>query len=387
MNGMNKLFASQLLAAVCLPACLLVGPREGEGSPYGGGGAGGSAGNGGTTHGDGGHGGNPSNGEGGAPQGFTGRWRARTDPVSGGSISQISFVDPLHGYLLVSDLLPAGTQSVYYTADGGDTWQSREIANDQPYTIAFANGGQSVWIGGSGDERNTDLWYSSNGGKTFAPFPFSPLDWIGGSFFWDENTGIVSSETGDRVYTTSNAGAKWTTIELDRVPGASVLTALGDSVYVVGGVTSQRSGAAVAYSPNRGATWTQKNLKDNANLYEGGALLAVAVVSPTELWVAGQGAQIYHSTDSMATWTQVENVPSSIETFGGIAVDGQHIMALGWGDALSIYESNDGGKTFAITFQGGCAVDCDQLKLTVVSPDLAFAYGYAGTFYRFSQGT
>jgi photosystem II stability/assembly factor-like uncharacterized protein len=372
---MNKLFASQLLATVTLSACFLVDP---------GGGAGGTSGEGGPIEGGGRKDATPSNGEGGATPGSTG-WQAADDPVCGASISQISFVDDLHGYLLISDQLPAGIQSVYYTDDGGNTWQPREIGNNQPYTIAFANGGQSVWIGGMGTDPTTALWYSSNGGMTFAPFPFSPLDWLGGSFFWDNETGIVSSETGDNVYTTSNAGKKWTTSELDAVPGTSVLTALGDSVYVVGGAEGCQSGAAVAYSPDRGATWTQKNLTDNANLYEGGALLAVAVVSPTELWVAGEGAQIYHSTDGMATWTQVKNVPSSIQTFGGIAVDGQHIMALGWGDELSIYESTDGGRTFGITFQGGCALDCDQLKLTVVNPNLAFAYGYAGTYYRYTH--
>jgi photosystem II stability/assembly factor-like uncharacterized protein len=373
---MNRLFASQLLATFSLSACFIFGPGEGGGS---------TSENGGSNHGGGNDDASSSNEDGGAPPGSAKGWQAANDPVCGGSISQISFVDDLHGFLLASDQLPAGTQSVYYTDDGGNTWQPREIANDLPYTIAFANGGQSVWIGGSGEEPNTDLWYSSNSGKTFAPFPFSPLDWLGGSFFWDTQTGIVSSETGDRVYTTSNGGAKWTTTELDQVPGTSVLTALGDSVYVVGGAADQRSGAAVAYSPDRGGTWTVKNLTDNANLYEGGQLLAVAVVSPTELWVAGAGEQIYHSTDSMATWTQVKNVPSSIQTFGGIAVNGQHIMALGWGDELSIYESNDGGKTFAITFEGGCALDCDQLKLTVVNPNLAFAYGYGGTFYRFTN--
>jgi photosystem II stability/assembly factor-like uncharacterized protein len=158
-------------------------------------------------------------------------------------------------------------------------------------------------------------------------------------------------------------------------------------VYIVGGEADTQSGAAVAYSPDKGNTWTQMNLTDNANLYQGGQLLAVAVVSPTEMWVAGASQQIYHTTDSMKTWTQVKHVPTSIETFGGIAVDnnGQHIMALGWGDQLCIYESTDGGATFAITFQDECGDDCGPLGLTVVNPNLAFIYGYAGVYYRFTQ--
>jgi photosystem II stability/assembly factor-like uncharacterized protein len=115
---MNKLFASQLLATVALSGCFLLDP---------GGGAAGASG-------DGGGGGKqdaaPSSGDGGGATPGSGRWQAADDPVCGASISQISFVDDLHGYLLISDELPAGTQSVYYTDDGGKTWRPREIGNN-----------------------------------------------------------------------------------------------------------------------------------------------------------------------------------------------------------------------------------------------------------------
>src|SRR5580658_845643 len=103
---MNRLFASQLLATFSLSACFIFGPGEGGGS---------TSENGGSNHGGGNDDASSSNEDGGAPPGSAKGWQAANDPVCGGSISQISFVDDLHGFLLASDQLPAGTQSVYYT--------------------------------------------------------------------------------------------------------------------------------------------------------------------------------------------------------------------------------------------------------------------------------
>jgi photosystem II stability/assembly factor-like uncharacterized protein len=358
------------------------GGSSSGGSSSGGSSSGGSSGGGSSSSGS--SSGGSSGGEGGVlPDGSATGWQEADSPVPGASISQISFVDDQKGYLLISDQLAAGTQNVYYTDDGGGTWQPRQIAGNLPSTIAFANGGQSVWIGGNGEQP---LWYSSDSGMTFAPFPFSPVDWPGSSFFWNNQTGLIGSETGDSVYKTTDGGTTWVQSELTGVPGASVMTVVGNDVYVVGGVSSEQSGAAIAHSPDQGTTWTVQNLTDNANLYQGGELKAITVVSPTEFWVAGEGEQIYHTTDGMKTWAQVKNVPSTIDTFGGIAVSGNDVMVLGWSQQqISVYESSDGGTTFTVTFQGSCSLQCDEMRLAVASPTLAYAYGYGGTFYRYTK--
>jgi photosystem II stability/assembly factor-like uncharacterized protein len=242
-----------------------------------------------------------------------------------------------------------------------------------------------VWLGGS--ER--PLWFSSDGGDRFAPVETAPLDFIHGVHFWDPMHGLLTSDTGDRVHVTSDGGASWQTHSFGRdvLPGIDAFAVLGPEVWVVGGASFTGSGATIGHSSDGGNQWTVSQLHDRANDFKGGALKSIAVVSASELWVAGEGRQIYHTVDGMKSWTQVAAIPPAIDRFGGIAVDGMHIVAgANTANAIGIYESFDDGVHWEFRdFSKACSSNCEIYGVIFAKPGIGYAYGRAGTFLRYSN--
>jgi photosystem II stability/assembly factor-like uncharacterized protein len=116
-------------------------------------------------------------------------WSSR--PVLSGvayvsSVSAASYVDPAHGWLLVSTPSVASGAELVRTVDGGATWTnlgSPVVANDEAYAVQFIDR-QVGWLGSLSSRPYT--YKSVDGGATWrqVPLPAPPGGWPGtGEFF------------------------------------------------------------------------------------------------------------------------------------------------------------------------------------------------------------
>lgn len=307
--------------------------------------------------------------------------------VDDSTIESVRFTDAMHGFALASD----GTnEGVLFTEDGGATW-SRRAVDVTPFGIGSSANGEQLWVVGSGSKS---VWTSSDEGQTFAPLATTPGGWPAAVHFFDVQTILVTDETGDKVSLSTNGGATWEkhTFTREILPGTKALTVRGTDAWIVGGpsYTPDGTGANIAHSPDSGKTWQITQLKDGAHLFRGGSLHALAAVSATEQWAAGDNRQLFHTTDGWKTSTQIKGIPDSIRHFGGIVVRGSKISLAASSDAgYALYQSTDGGKTFEITDDRACPdpmlCDGNGVHGMASSDDgsAIFVYGYAGLLWRY----
>jgi photosystem II stability/assembly factor-like uncharacterized protein len=306
--------------------------------------------------------------------------------VGDSTIEALHFSDDQHGFLAASD---GGSRGLYVTADGGATWQPREL-DVAPYGVAASPSVTTVLAAGSGTRA---VWSSRDRGASFAPVPWTLGGWPAALRFLDEQTVFMGDEVGDSVFRSADAGQTWSVHLFTRevLPGTHHLEALGSRhAWIVGGPSSSRdgTGATIAYSSDAAQTWTIANLTDNAHLFKGGSLRGIAVVSPAEIWVAGVNRQVFHTTNGMATWTQIKGIPAEIQDFGGVAVRGNTIVLAGSSasSVYIVYRSTDGGATFQIIDRraSGGSEAADVHGVTQTSGGNLFVYGFGGRLWKYT---
>jgi photosystem II stability/assembly factor-like uncharacterized protein len=336
---------------------------------------------------------NPDDGDGGgddgddSTEGSSGGWQKISPPAQRVHINSVHFHDDQRGWLTTTGFdKMVDERGAWYTDDGGQTWDLRREQFDA-YVAKFDANGERVWMGGS-DSR--ELWYADDN-DDFKPYDdgIQQQDWIGDLYFWDKQTGILGSQTAGRIHRTTNGGETFEIQEFgQKDAGFNDFEVLGDEVWASTGVDFQDdgTGARIHYSDDRGATWELHKLEDQAHHYKGGSIQAVHAVSSDEVWAAGVNRQLYHTTDGMETWEQIEGVPADAYGFNDIDGAGDTLIAGGnHDDGIFIYESHDGGESWEMTFVGDtCGSSCEIEGIEVVNEDLAYAYGYGETLIRFN---
>jgi len=236
------------------------------------------------------------------------------------------------------------------------------------------------------------VWSSIDHGVSFSAVAWTLGGWPASVRFLDEQIVFMGDEVGDRVFRSADAGQTWAvhTFTRDVLPGTHAIESLGTSrAWIVGGPAfrGDGTGATIASWSDGAQTWTITTLTDHDHV--GGSLHGVAVVSAAELWVAGDNRQVFHTTDTMRTWTQLDGIPAEILHFGGVAVRGTTVVlaaSIAPGD-YGLYRSTDGGATFQI-IDRRVAVAWDPHGVHGVTQtregDL-FVHGYAGLLWRYSR--
>lgn len=321
--------------------------------------------------------GNNNNNNGG---GGSSGWEKLTGPAMGADFQRFRAIDSSRFWMAVSN----GAAGAYYSEDGGSTWTLRK-PGFFAYGLGLLDQGTRVWVSGLGTPT---VWSSSDSGTTFQPITTTPSDWLNHISFFTPQRGFMTSETGDRIHLTTDGGATWTTTQIkdSALLGAGEVAVLGSHVYIASGADFRPDGGTIVHSADAGQTWETVRFVDRANNYEGGRLLGISVVSASEIWVAGGGRQIYHTTDGMKTWTQIASVSDEFGWFGGIAAQGSHIAAVGkTSGGVGVYESHDGGKTWATGFASDCGQVCEPTGAAFVAPGVAYAWGLGGVWLRYKK--
>jgi fibronectin type 3 domain-containing protein len=242
----------------------------------------------------------------------------------------------------------------------GSPWQSASGLNGgEVKAVMFdptSSGKNAVAAvrGGAGVYRSTDsgqTWTATGGGLTtnsIASMAYSQGRFFAGSF----GAGVFVSADGGQTWTPSNAGlsatASYTSIAAGPNGSATVYAATARSVYV---------------TTLNGDFWKVSSFVPAAPILS----MAVDTGNAATVYAATDGAGLYKSLDTGATWSVVGLAGQSLQ--GGILIDPIHPLNLWVGTAAGVQASTDGGATW--TLQGSIA---HVRSLTLTGTTL-----YAGT--------
>ncbi len=260
--------------------------------------------------------------------------------TAGASLQGCVATDSMHAWAF------GANGAVLVTSDGGTTWAGVTTPPATTQTLesgAHSSGAALTLVGTKGV-----IFRSTNGGSSFAAEQTGPQDRLTAAFGPAPQTVFAIGDNG-AIYTTSNDGATWAKLA---IPAASGTTATLTGVWGASATDVYAVGASgtIVHSTN-GTTFT-KYAGSNAppastsfNDVWGSAALGVFAVG-TDGAYPNLTRVVYRTTDQGATWA-----PVTITGFTGGTPAGTNALfttfALGsdvWvaGDSGNVYHSTDG---------------------------------------------
>ncbi len=271
-------------------------------------------------------------------------WRPGTPfIVGGGGPGSFSFVDPQHGWLLVSLGGAAGSEAVEIlkTENGGQTWQPVSLTSGQsgqPVTgtlpfgcdktgIAFADT-STGWAAGSCPGGSLFLYVTHDGGQTWQPQPLSPPPGYAADLFSSCQCAvnppifvsprdgvfalnIYEANQGTYLYVTSDGGANWTARELP----VSQLLGEPDFWSPEDGVVTD--GQQLYLTGDGGQSWAQVGPLPISGTNLVGGLNFIDIDNG---WLT-DGHSLYVTHDGSQTWTSVAPLVEYVTTGQGASID------------------------------------------------------------------
>ncbi|MFJ8588281.1 RICIN domain-containing protein [Streptomyces sp. NPDC093595] len=212
------------------------------------------------------------------------------------------------------------------------------MTNSTDIDFAQANPSVMVRVGRGGAQ---DGAYSTDGGNRWHGFTAEPVSGAqdGRVALSADGSTIVWTQAGQAPYRSTDKGASW-----------SKISGLGTGAVVVADRSSARtfyslSGGTLHASTDGGATFTARA----TGLPADGRLTAVPGVAG-DLWIAGGGQGLLHSTDGGRTFTRLTAVKSASALGFGKAAPGASYQALYMigtvKDVTGVFRSTDKGATW-----------------------------------------
>lgn len=268
---------------------------------------------------------------------------------------------PNGGYVNVlavkGDTVFAGTEAggVFLSANSGASWSpvNTGLTNLDVTVISF--GGNDVFAG----TWTAGIFLSKNNGASWNPVDSgAPGSVYNNQFSYYPVTAIAvngndifAGFNGRGVFLSTDYGVSWDTAHTG-ITGiyASAFAIMGSRVLVAieGNYIS-----SVYLSTNKGASWTPYNSGLPGFVYNNGFFNAYALVPVTALRVIGSdifagtsSAGIYHSTDSGASWSEVNTGLKDSSDVRVFAAYGNHVFAATHGGVY--HSTNNGASWFSV---------------------------------------
>ena len=288
-----------------------------------------------------------------------GPWRPQTTPVEE-HLHGIFAFDGCHAWAVgeeAGDGKVAGAQSsLIATADGGKTWKNQTFppgsALRTTMNRVFFTDVNSGYAAGEGSNRSQQQQAGSRPrfpAATPSPSP-SPI-----------------VPTGPNFIVTTNGGATWVDLSANlpaETKGTSGnqdiegLTAIGDKVWIA---EDNNNVGIIAYSANRGATWTvQKNVADDT-------FSSISMYDANNGFATSDGRNLWRTTNGGAAWNQVAQ-PAVIAE--GVWATGPSSAVIVEGSGKIAYTS-DGSTLFPATLPQGVTGDILDVAFGTASDGLA----------------
>ena len=241
-------------------------------------------------------------------------WRRQITLV-GAWTGSIQFLDLTHGFVVTSN-----PGRLYRTIDGGAHWKPIAVSQGDTIEITFADP-QHGWLLVSQADRSQlpAIFGTADGGDSWTPLSKAPKDSYGpilrGSEVWLSARG---NEAGPlRVYVSVDGGVSWSSREVPRPPGsnpdASALSPFWAKVRALpgGGVAVlAHSGTELAqFVSFDGSTWKYVARPP-------GEYLGIGYGNGSQWWSAGASGSLFESSDAGRTWVQTPSqLPPGLTTF------------------------------------------------------------------------
>ena len=307
---------------------------------------------------------------------------------------------------------------MWKSTDGGGSWThltSTEnfnyvtdiiVRNESGSSVVYAGVGGHYYEGQWHGSANTGLWRSTDGGSTWTqvmdmtanntPYEIMDLDLGSDNRIWaGSRTNVYGDGGGDIFY--SDDGSTWTKASLGVIGTMnrvilSVAPSDPNTVYAMIADSNSRKVGWITKTTDGGANWTiytagttdpfpidaNGNVLGDANGQAGYDLSFGVDPNDPNTVFAGE-LDIFKTTDSGASWTQVTN--SSGSQFANMHVDQQNLKFI---DSNAIIFSNDGGVYY--TADAGATVNerntgynVSQFYSVALHPDAGSEYVLGGT--------
>lgn len=239
--------------------------------------------------------------------------------------------DPQHGWLV-------GTkETIFETADGGQTWQPRSInlGEEKASFTSVSFNGQEGWIAG----KPSILLHTEDGGQNWSRIPLSEK--LPGAPYsvvaLAPQTAEMITDLG-AIYKTTNGGKNWKALVQGAVGVARTIERSPDGRYVA---VSARGNFYSTWEPGQ-VEWNPHNRNSSRRLQKMG------YGRDGQLWLLARGGQLQFSADPNAEeWSDVIS-PQSKSSWGLLDLafrTPEEVWVAGGSGNLLV--SADGGQTWA----------------------------------------
>jgi len=224
-------------------------------------------------------------------------------PCSSGFAPQfrdMSFPDRLHGWAIPA--CASTPMPVYRTTDGGVTWAALAAPGDadDPYAaVSFVDGQTGYIVTQAGYLLRTD-----DGGATFAPVDRVPAHTTHLKFVTKEHGWEMR---GDQLIETTDGGASWKPVPLDRPVRQFALLPEGRawvSIRHTACTYRPHPDLSLLATSDGGQTWTDYRLGPIPCNWESPWLDSLQFADALHGWLLG-GSALYTTTDGGQSWTQL----------------------------------------------------------------------------------
>ena len=200
-------------------------------------------------------------------------------------IYRISFIDANHGWALADDW----DCFVYYTNDGGQTWDEQSVDFDDDLEDIWFENENEGWVVGSGWTEST-LFYTTDGGDNWMQHDVEMEGGMLSIFFLDDQKGWIAGEDGT-VYKTTNGGDDWDLVaEVDIFDFNSIWFVDANTGWAASGF------GFIYYTTDGGTTWDRYDDESDCDF-------SSLVFSDSEHgWVIGNGGIVLRTEDGGQTW-------------------------------------------------------------------------------------
>ena len=279
--------------------------------------------------------------------------------------NNVFFVDDNHGWAVGSRSYSPSVwgQTIFFTQDGGQTWQSQYEKAPPSDTLfsyfrldsVYFTDSKNGWVVGSsesfnnGRERHGAILHTTNGGATWEEqgselYASWDIEFFSVQFLDSQNGWALAASNfpSKNIFLakTTNGGTTWEWVDTGIEGSMSVGFALVQGqVFFTDALHGWAAGGrtSIVHTDDGGVSWTEQKLP-GYGIYR---LFATAFIDNLTGWVAGEG--LFHTTDGGATWTE-----KNIDRIGDL----QDILftdALnGWlvGEGGVVLHTSDGGNTW-----------------------------------------
>ncbi len=219
---------------------------------------------------------------------------------------------------------------VWRSADFGGTWSLAVMDGVPSLRRLEALGGDSLMVVGSGGT----VLLSTDDGVSFSPQTSGTGERINSVRFLDSQNGWIAGTNGF-LARTADGGASWTPVALGTANHLNCVDAKGAAVWVVG------DDATAFHSTDSGDNWTQLDLHADAQP----DVKAVWVQSADSVYITGGGGFIRRSYDGGGTWSFLQH------TLQGQISDLYFLGANGWAASSrvrAVMRTTDRGTTWSM---------------------------------------